>query len=234
MSLTETETALTMLSPEKLRRYHSLHFEADRQRLLVGDWLVRSVLAKKLDCKPQSIEFRYNEYGKPYLAEDHEIYFNLSHSGNYVGAVFSDKETGFDIEEIKPLKSPFQVAGVFMSQRELSFFSGQPEENRQLWFYRFWSAKESFIKATGKGISEGLKSVTIDFTGTRILVYKNDEPLPAYYFHEIAVDPRYMAFVCGGDPDKNKSTSLSRLKYNCKFERHKFPEFYEKALPDFL
>jgi 4'-phosphopantetheinyl transferase len=195
----ETELLVKMLSAEKLERYHSLYFDDDRQRMLTGDWLVRSVLAKKLCCTPESIVLSYSSFGKPFLANDHGIYFNLSHSGNYVGAVFSNQEAGIDVEEIRPLKEPFATAGIFMSEREFSFFSDQPEETRQSWFYRIWTAKESFIKTKGKGISEGLQSITIDFSGSRVMAFKNEEPMLAYYFYEIAIDPGYKAFVCACD-----------------------------------
>ena len=46
------------------------------------------------------VKIKTGENGKPYLEEYPEIHFNLSHSGNMVFAVFSDREVGCDIEEI--------------------------------------------------------------------------------------------------------------------------------------
>ena len=46
----------------------------------------------------------YNENGKPYLAEGQGIYFNLSHSGEYVACAVSGEEVGCDIELISGQK----------------------------------------------------------------------------------------------------------------------------------
>lgn len=197
LSLPEMEVLAGMLSPERRQRFYALRLLADRRRLITGDMLLRSALAEKLHCLPGEVAFKYSMYGKPYLTDANGIFFNLSHSGNYAVAVISTEETGIDIEEIRPLKEPLNVARVFMSDQEVLFFSNLPEEDRQSWFYRLWTAKESFIKNTGKGISEGLQSVTIDFSGKRTLVYKDKELLPGFYFHEIHVDPRYATCVCG-------------------------------------
>ena len=43
-----------------------------------------------------------NKYGKPYF-EKENIYFNLSHSKEYIAAAFYKKEIGIDIQDIKPV-----------------------------------------------------------------------------------------------------------------------------------
>jgi phosphopantetheine--protein transferase-like protein len=113
---------------------------------------------------------------------------------------------------------------IFMSEREFSFFSNQPEETRHSWFYRIWTAKESFIKTTGKGISEGLQSITIDFSGSRIMVYKNEKLLPAYYFHEFVIDPFYKACVCGNDPFCDNPVFLPEITKDSLIIRPGFPK----------
>ena len=191
------EVLAEMLSGEKRQRFYSLRNLADRQRLLAGDIIVRSVVAQKLHCTPEEINFNCNSYGKPYLPDSNGIFFNLSHSGNYTVAVFSDKEVGIDIEEIKPLMERLEIARVFMSDREHSVFSTLPEEEKQSWFYHLWAAKESFIKNTGKGVFEGLQSITVDFSGKRIHVYKNNRLLPGLYIHEVRIDPQFAVYICG-------------------------------------
>ena len=197
LSLPEMEVLAEMLSAEKRRRFYSLRNPADRQRLITGDMLVKRVLTEKLHCMPQELNFCSNSDGKPCLMTPNGIFFNLSHSGNYAVAVFSDEETGIDIEEIKPVNDQLKVARVFMSDKEYSLFSVLPEKDRQPWFYRLWTAKESFVKNTGRGVFEGLQSITIDFSGKRIMVYKDEKLLPGYYFQEFSINPRYALFICG-------------------------------------
>ncbi|MCX6246699.1 MAG: 4'-phosphopantetheinyl transferase superfamily protein [Bacteroidetes bacterium] len=216
MPLPEMPGHLNGLSSEKLERYHSLHRQDDRKRMLAGDLVLRTTLAKKLRCDPSSVTFLSQRHGKPILAGIKGIHFNLSHSGNYAVAVISSSEAGIDIEEIRTLKEPGKIAEVFMSEKEFACYSNLPEELRQKWFYRIWTAKESYIKQTGNGIFEGLKSVTIDFSGPRILAYKNNKPLSALFFHEIDIDPGYCAFVCSED-----QTCSDPAGFHLKNELHK-------------
>lgn len=47
-------------------------------------------------------EIAYNSQGKPYFLSNREIFFNISHSSNYVACVIGDRPVGIDIE--KPAK----------------------------------------------------------------------------------------------------------------------------------
>lgn len=47
-------------------------------------------------------EIAYNSQGKPYFLSNCEIFFNISHSSNYVACVIGDRPVGIDIE--KPVK----------------------------------------------------------------------------------------------------------------------------------
>lgn len=185
------------LSPEKKEVYHSLRIKEDRLRLITGDRLLREVLAAKCGKDPMEIRFIYGVHGKPAMCEDESgFFFNLSHSGMYVAAAVSDKNVGIDIEQIKPLRDFISVAEVFMSELEYTYFKTLSGNQLSLYFYRLWSAKESFIKNTGNGIFEGLQSVSIDFSAEPIRVYKNGKHLPEYLFKEIFIDPDYAGFVC--------------------------------------
>lgn len=47
-------------------------------------------------------EIAYNSQGKPYFSSNCEIFFNISHSSNYVACVIGNRPVGIDIE--KPAK----------------------------------------------------------------------------------------------------------------------------------
>ena len=96
----------------------------------------------------------YNEYGKPYLKNVNNVYFNISNTSNINVCVVSDKEIGVDIE------SPKYVDGIFnmvftKKEKEIVRMS----DNKELDFIKIWTMKESYVKLLGVGISFGLKSV---------------------------------------------------------------------------
>lgn len=85
------------------------------------------------------------------------ICFNLSHSGDYVICVVSERAVGCDIEQIK--EAPKLVEERAFSVEEnayLKLFSGDAY-NRE--FFRLWTKKESFLKMKGIGIRVPLQTL---------------------------------------------------------------------------
>ncbi|MCC8050043.1 MAG: 4'-phosphopantetheinyl transferase superfamily protein [Clostridiales bacterium] len=72
-------------------------------------------------------------------------------------AVFADTDVGCDIEFRKQPND--KLAGRFFCRDEISWMQDAKEETeREERFYRLWTLKESFIKATGQGLRLPLDS----------------------------------------------------------------------------
>ena len=69
-------------------------------RLFIEKNITTEELLKKV-LKKYHIKYDifYNENRKPYV-KNNPIYFNISHSGEYIVCVVSDKEIGVDIQEV--------------------------------------------------------------------------------------------------------------------------------------
>lgn len=91
-----------------------------------------------------------------------EAVFNLSHSGRYVLCACSDRtdaKVGCDVEMKGKLLMP--VAERYFGKQECEQIrSGKDEKDRTDWFYRFWVLKESFMKATRRGMGLDMKTYT--------------------------------------------------------------------------
>jgi 4'-phosphopantetheinyl transferase len=129
-------------------------------------WL-RSLLGRYLGVAPHSIEFRFNEHGKPSLAGAHErssLRFNISHSHGFALFAFArGREVGVDIEKIRPGR-PFQrIAERFFAPGETARFSSIPAAQQAHAFFECWTRKEAYIKARGKGLSLPLDSFEVGF-----------------------------------------------------------------------
>lgn len=98
----------------------------------------------------------YNDYGRPYINAN--IDFNISHSGNcIVCAIAKDLKLGIDIEEIKYNDlSDYKIA-MTDEQWQNIFESPSPHSK----FFKYWTIKESVIKAEGKGMSIPLNELSI-------------------------------------------------------------------------
>jgi 4'-phosphopantetheinyl transferase len=105
------------------------------------------------------------------------IYWSISHKPRYVAGVVSSSPIGIDLEEIAA-----REPGLF------GYLAGEPEwdlaENRE-WetFFRYWTAKEAVLKATGRGLSD-LKNARIErvLDTERLIVRCADRLWPVQHY----------------------------------------------------
>lgn len=142
--------------------------------------------------------------------------FNLSHSGDYVMCACSDRrdvQVGCDLEMIGEMRE--KVARRFFCQEEYTYIIGRDsEKERQEMFYRYWVLKESFMKATRKGMGLDTRDFCIgwDEEGRPLLKKKPAEFPECYYYQEYTdrTIPAKMA-VCTTDPDIEESLQVLSL-----------------------
>ena len=150
---------LSLVSAEKRQRLSEFHFEEDMKRSLYGELLVRHLACQKLNIKNCQISFETNIYGKPSIKSFPDFYFNISHAGKQVVCAIDNEPVGVDIEEIKPIE--LDIAKRFFTENEYTLITEEPEEQQMLKFYQIWTAKESYIKFIGTGLSTPLSSFSV-------------------------------------------------------------------------
>ncbi len=141
------DSALARVSEYRRQKTLRLRdYESKRQSLGAELLLYRAMNAGK------PFTYSLGENGKPQL--DDGRCFSLSHSGSYAVCAVSDCDIGVDIE--LPHKDSLRLARRFFtgSEYERIAASDNPDEL----FCQLWTIKESFIKATGKGLSTPLSS----------------------------------------------------------------------------
>jgi 4'-phosphopantetheinyl transferase len=98
----------------------------------------------------------YTIHNRPYLHQKPD--FNISHSGAYVMCAFSTQNAvGVDIEEIKDIDI-HDFKHIFSEKEWLTIRNA---DNSLQQFYSYWTAKESLLKADGRGITVELDEVNI-------------------------------------------------------------------------
>ncbi|PJD93678.1 MAG: phosphopantetheine-protein transferase [Legionella sp.] len=145
--------AESLLNAEEYARSKRYHFQRHQRRFTIARAMLRLILARYLNTQPNSLEFITNAYGKPSIARQNQIQFNLSHSRDL--ALLSIGQThpmGIDLEYFSG--RPFQGIGQLMfSPAEINDYSKVPSSMRSLAFFHIWAQKEAFIKACGMGLS---------------------------------------------------------------------------------
>ena len=164
------------LSEDEAKRAARFHFPADQNRYIVAHGCLRDILARYLKRKPEQLEFSANEYGKPALS-DHELEFNLSHSGDFVLiAVTRGLKIGIDVERIRSDIEHEAIARRFFSPNEVAELIALPPIQREIAFYNCWTRKEAYIKAQGVGLSLSLDSFDVSLSPNQPALLRDTRP----------------------------------------------------------
>lgn len=184
------KTAYAMASVDRRAKTDRLRFYSDKRCSLGAELLLRHVLNETGETFPDS--FTEGKYGKPFIP-DSRVFYNLSHSGSWVICVAAECEVGCDIEQIG--HGGIKVAKRFFTKSEFEKIAAiQAREMQDLLFCRYWTLKESFMKATGLGLALPMDSFEIRFK-EEISVRQSVDPR-TFYFREYSEIPDYCCAVC--------------------------------------
>ncbi|MCX7592244.1 MAG: 4'-phosphopantetheinyl transferase superfamily protein [Fischerella sp.] len=155
------------LSSDAIARARRFYFQQHQRRFIAGRGILRAILGRYLGIEPQVVRFEYESRGKPVLADTYThsgLSFNLSHSQDLaVCAVSINRLIGVDIEYIRSVSDVEALAKRFFSPREYAVVRSLPPPQQQKVFFRYWTCKEAYLKATGVGLIQ-LEQVEISLT----------------------------------------------------------------------
>lgn len=145
------EDVLSAEEREQVQRYK--HTGA-RLCYQTGHTALRLLLGRYLGVPAQALDFTYNEHGKPALALESGIHFNISHSGGWVAVAFARQvSVGVDIECVSDTRSMDSIVRRFFHPQEAQVYGGLSEEQKRIFFYEHWTAREAALKALGIGLT---------------------------------------------------------------------------------
>ena len=179
------------------KRIERFVYKEDKQRTLMGQILIREIIAQQLEMRNEDIVFQKNDYGKPYLENHEKFHFNISHSGDMVVCAVHDKPVGIDIEQMLHIDDYLEIAKDYFTEREIAYIA-KNEDARLSRFYELWTLKESYIKCHGKGLSIPLKSFSIDIADEAVSVIVNGKR-SNYLFKSFNIAPDYKVALCISD-----------------------------------
>lgn len=162
LSTLEIEELTTLLSTDEIARANKFRFVQHKSRFIAARGILRQLLGNYLKVSPRSLIFTYSDRGKPQLATDIALQFNLSHSEEYALFGFSlNHLIGVDIEYQRAMPDALKIARRFFSPREYRLLEAVSLEQQPKLFFQLWTAKEAYLKGTGTGLSASLSSVEI-------------------------------------------------------------------------
>jgi 4'-phosphopantetheinyl transferase len=188
---------LTMLlSEDERERADRFYQKTDRDAFVAARGILRILLGRYLDRDPAQLKLSYSDRGKPFL-EGNSLQFNVSHShGLALYAFARDRAVGIDLEYIREIEVE-SLAQRFFSDREFRQIQSLTPPLQTATFFRYWTAKEAYLKATGEGLA-GLSGIEIEERNSTELALVGEE-IDRWHLQPIDSAPNYAATLvaCG-------------------------------------
>ena len=190
------------LSADERERVARGRFSEVAARFIVGRSSLRMILASYLDgVGPSGLAFTYGPRGKPALVAGGAaptLRFNVAHSHELaLVSVTRAGDVGVDVERERPLDDLEAIVARYFSPWENAALRGLPKPARTPAFFRCWTRKEAFIKATGEGLTRALDtfSVSLDTGEPARFVSIGEDPgeTARWSMFDLAPAPGYAA-----------------------------------------
>lgn len=155
----EEEQLCALLDRDRIRKIAAFRSRSERARSIFAGLLLRhAFLHTDYDIEAwKQAEIGMGIYGKPYIKGVEDFHYSLSHSGEWVICAVDAMPVGVDLQEMKPWK--MTLAKRFYHEKEyyrLSLLNGVDQYRQTEEFYSMWTAKESAVKLSGRGIGAGI------------------------------------------------------------------------------
>ena len=198
------------LSADERERASRFRFARDRDRFIGARSLLRQILALYLNTLPGGLSFGYSAHGKPFLAgEEHStLRFNVSHSFDaMLLALAHMREVGVDVEGVRNngVVAVEEIGETVLSEPEKQALARFDGEDKRTNFLRFWTLKEAYIKADGRGVSLPLKRIDVSSPEGRVAALDEAtgkwRTCPRWELRALAPVPGYVAALAAEGQD---------------------------------
>lgn len=208
-SFEEYNRYLQFIQPEERIRIKKFYHFIDSKRALIGRLLLRQAIHLLLNAKWSCIELGRSPDNKPYIKQikNSEIQFknlsvNISHHGDWVALVAHTKKiVGIDVmntteDPRSDLDSFFDLMKDVFTKNEWKEINEVKGDDKRLErFYKFWSLKESYVKAIGKGLVLDLQTIEFSLNQCDIgkdiesaILYRDNKKLNDWMFYIYHLD----------------------------------------------
>lgn len=147
---------LTFVRRDKKKRILAQRKKQNADTMLAGELLAMYALQKVYGIPMSEQKISCEESGKPFLVNDRQIYFNITHSRNCIAVAVCRVRVGIDLQYIVPYR--YATARRFCSTEQLSRLQESSRQDAE--FTKLWTQKEAVVKMTGEGLA-GMKRCSL-------------------------------------------------------------------------
>ncbi|MBP5467762.1 MAG: 4'-phosphopantetheinyl transferase superfamily protein, partial [Candidatus Riflebacteria bacterium] len=158
----------------------------------VGSPTIRGGASWNINKKASNLIIETTPTGKPYLKDYPTHFFNISHTDSLILIALAKNPVGIDVEKIERNADKEAILKHFFSEKEQQSYFSQPENQRQLAFFKGWTRKESILKATGEGLS-AMKKYEVSFEPVTDYPLLNKEEYNSFKISDFTPNDGYAA-----------------------------------------
>lgn len=190
-------------------------FDRDRLAYVAAHALGRALLSQWTGGAPQDWRFRIGDHGKPEVVTapgQPLLRLNLSHTRGLAAAALTEShDVGVDVEWLDRRAPSRELAQRFFAAAECAYLDTVPEDRFVETFLAFWTLKEAYVKAIGKGLAQPLDSFafSLDPLAIRFDSALADDPA-RWLFHRMAPTPSHLLAVALRHPSPEAVTVDAR------------------------
>jgi len=220
--------AVQLVQLEEKERLERFRYQVDMIASLVGRLMLRGLAIQTLGTENRQVKLFRTERGKPLIIGGCAgLDYNVSHAGDWVVLAAGGGMIGADVMKledcrVKRIDEFFRLMKKQFTETEWLYIKGTQgdSETEQLRrFFRYWTLKESYVKATGTGLNINLQSLefrvkdNIDAGRVEIgSILKKDGDLVSWKFEESLLDSQHQVSVALDTPDGTQANLFKTLK----------------------
>lgn len=136
----------------------NLYFQELKSGKVDSTDFIKKVYQKHTKMNPEKIIIKRTLRGKPYLENDLDFHFNISHSKGAIICGVSKEPIGVDMELIKPYKP--KITHRFFTKAEQEYILSD-NNLVDLRFAEIWTKKEAYVKLLGVGLEKDFASFDV-------------------------------------------------------------------------
>lgn len=179
------------VSKTKLKRINSYKNYSDFVASFMADVLLLYAISSFSKSNLFNEKIYYGKYGKPFVKIDN-LYFSISHSGDYIVCIVSKEKIGVDIQKKLSLDSFFLT---YLDEKETEKYTNLKNDSlRNELLVKHWVLRESYLKYTGKGLFGNLKELHFEIFNRFPVLYSKDNS--HYFWVDNFFDLDYILGIC--------------------------------------
>ena len=185
------EKLLSYLTEEEIIKSKDYKSEIAKINYLVSRAILNLSLKGLLEKEINDLILKRDKNNKPYLENTIGLKFNISHTEGLVLLAFSKREVGIDVEKIN-FKFEFKdiLENCFTRDEIINI------DNNIISFYRYWTAKEAYLKCDGIGLIRNLKEIEIISFENEFIKINDSKRNTISRLKSLNHDDKYVGAIC--------------------------------------